>query len=247
MRKPISKSLRFSVLRRDGFTCRYCGAKPPEVVLHLDHVLAVANGGTNEESNLVTACLPCNLGKGVTDAAAPEQPGDIPIRSMPRPPIEFFWARDYQAQGHPVMDARCILRPSEREEVAPWEWGEFNRYWHNRTPEGQRHHYSTHGASTAGFSPHEATMYANEIIHMRWASFEKYVGFLDDLITLASLGHIPQHAAPSVLRAVHYESVYERCGQKPGDYEDIADSVAMQAVAAFKPFLDQQHRPWGRK
>ena len=39
-RAPISAKLRFSVLMRDGFRCRYCGrtASEPEVVLHVDHV-----------------------------------------------------------------------------------------------------------------------------------------------------------------------------------------------------------------
>jgi 5-methylcytosine-specific restriction endonuclease McrA len=35
----IGKSLRFEVLRRDGFACTYCGRKPPDVELHIDHVI----------------------------------------------------------------------------------------------------------------------------------------------------------------------------------------------------------------
>lgn len=63
-RKAISKGKRFDVFKRDGFACQYCGAHPPKVLLHLDHILAVANGGTNDFDNLITACEPCNLGKG---------------------------------------------------------------------------------------------------------------------------------------------------------------------------------------
>lgn len=63
-RKPLSVKTRFDVFKRDSFTCQYCGAHPPGVLLHVDHILAVANGGTNEAHNLVTACEPCNLGKG---------------------------------------------------------------------------------------------------------------------------------------------------------------------------------------
>lgn len=63
-RKPLSKMLRFEVFKRDGFTCVYCGAQPPKVVLHCDHVIAVAAGGPNDIDNLVTACEACNLGKG---------------------------------------------------------------------------------------------------------------------------------------------------------------------------------------
>lgn len=65
MRIPLSKRERFEVLRRDDFTCQYCGRKAPEVVLEVDHVFPVSCGGGNEMENLVTACRECNRGKGV--------------------------------------------------------------------------------------------------------------------------------------------------------------------------------------
>lgn len=63
-RKGISKKLRFEVFKRDGFVCQYCGATPPSVILHVDHIHPVAGGGKNHIDNLITACEPCNLGKG---------------------------------------------------------------------------------------------------------------------------------------------------------------------------------------
>lgn len=63
-RKAISKKTRFEVFKRDSFKCQYCGAHPPSVLLHVDHIHPVAEGGTNAIDNLVTACEPCNLGKG---------------------------------------------------------------------------------------------------------------------------------------------------------------------------------------
>ena len=62
-RKPISKSIRFEMLKRDSFTCQYCGATPPNVVLEPDHIQPVAEGGGNELLNLVTSCFDCNRGK----------------------------------------------------------------------------------------------------------------------------------------------------------------------------------------
>ena len=62
-RKALSKRMRFEIFKRDGFTCQYCGSKPPRVVLRVDHVLAVAAGGGNEPINLVTSCFDCNAGK----------------------------------------------------------------------------------------------------------------------------------------------------------------------------------------
>lgn len=63
-RKSISPKLRFSVLERDGFMCRYCGRSPPDVILHCDHIVPVCEGGQNTIDNIVSACEPCNLGKG---------------------------------------------------------------------------------------------------------------------------------------------------------------------------------------
>jgi 5-methylcytosine-specific restriction endonuclease McrA len=60
---PISARLRFRILVRDRFTCRYCGGKAPEVRVHVDHVKPRSQGGTNDPSNLVTSCKPCNEGK----------------------------------------------------------------------------------------------------------------------------------------------------------------------------------------
>jgi len=72
-RVPLSKRARFEVFKRDGFVCQYCGAHPPEVVLECDHIIPVAEGGTNDEGNLVTACADCNRGKS-----------DISLSSVPR-------------------------------------------------------------------------------------------------------------------------------------------------------------------
>lgn len=64
-RDSLPPKMRFKILRRDGFRCVYCGAKQSEdVTLHVDHRTSVKDGGKIEESNLVTACKDCNLGKG---------------------------------------------------------------------------------------------------------------------------------------------------------------------------------------
>lgn len=65
----ISKRVRYAVLQRDNHTCRYCGATAPDVKLQVDHVIPAALGGTDEPSNLVTACEPCNNGKTSTSPA----------------------------------------------------------------------------------------------------------------------------------------------------------------------------------
>ena len=66
-RRAISKKLRFEVLKRDKFTCQYCGKKSPDIILHLDHIKPVSKGGKNTLLNLVTSCVDCNLGKGARE------------------------------------------------------------------------------------------------------------------------------------------------------------------------------------
>ena len=62
-RKQISKSVRFEVFKRDSFKCQYCGRSAPDVILEVDHIVPVAEGGDNEMINLVTSCMDCNRGK----------------------------------------------------------------------------------------------------------------------------------------------------------------------------------------
>lgn len=62
-RPPISRAKRFRILARDNFRCVYCGARPAEAELHIDHLFPVCEGGDSSESNLVAACLDCNIGK----------------------------------------------------------------------------------------------------------------------------------------------------------------------------------------
>lgn len=59
----VSKRLRFAILKRDGFACLYCGRRPPEAELEVDHVRPRSRGGSDDPSNLVTACRECNRGK----------------------------------------------------------------------------------------------------------------------------------------------------------------------------------------
>lgn len=68
---PVSKRLRYEVLRRDNHACRYCGAVAPDAKLTIDHVTPVALGGTDTADNLVTACEPCNSGKTSSTPSAP--------------------------------------------------------------------------------------------------------------------------------------------------------------------------------
>jgi hypothetical protein len=54
-------ALRTRVFERDDYTCRYCGARGGK--LECDHIIPVSRGGSDDLSNLATACFPCNRSK----------------------------------------------------------------------------------------------------------------------------------------------------------------------------------------
>ena len=56
--------MRFEVFKRDSFKCQYCGRSSPDVILEVDHIKPVAEGGKNTLLNLITSCRDCNRGKG---------------------------------------------------------------------------------------------------------------------------------------------------------------------------------------
>ena len=67
----VSKRVRYEVFRRDNNRCRYCGATAPDAPMTIDHVIPVALGGSDDPSNLVTACRDCNAGKTSSSPDAP--------------------------------------------------------------------------------------------------------------------------------------------------------------------------------
>lgn len=63
-RAAMSPSLRYKVLKRDGYRCRICGSTAADgVKLEVDHIYPVSLGGKTELSNLQTLCERCNRGK----------------------------------------------------------------------------------------------------------------------------------------------------------------------------------------
>lgn len=61
----IRQEKRLAIYLRDGCACVWCGAAVEDgVQLTLDHVVPHVNGGTNDATNLVTACHRCNTSRG---------------------------------------------------------------------------------------------------------------------------------------------------------------------------------------
>jgi len=82
-RKGIAFSKK-NILRRDDFTCQYCGTGGK--FLTVDHVLPKSKGGKSVWTNVVVACKPCNLKKA---DHTPSEKG-MELNKTPSKP-QFHW------------------------------------------------------------------------------------------------------------------------------------------------------------
>lgn len=114
---PVPKRTRYEVLRRDQYTCRYCGAKAPDVRLNVDAVVPEVLGGNHKDpANLVTACEACNNGKSSSHPDAPlvSEVADDAVR----------WGLAMRAAADRML-ADLDSRQGDREQFREWwnEWG----------------------------------------------------------------------------------------------------------------------------
>jgi len=59
---------REAILIRDNYTCRVCGLTTKD--LEVDHIINVAQGGTDDDGNLQAICVPCHKAKTARESAA---------------------------------------------------------------------------------------------------------------------------------------------------------------------------------
>ena len=90
---------RFNVFLRDRFTCQYCGQAFSSSTLTFEHVIPRSRGGRTTWTNIVTACAPCNRGKGSSQHIKPRRqpkeptPGELlsAKRSFPPNHLHESW------------------------------------------------------------------------------------------------------------------------------------------------------------
>lgn len=94
--RPSIALTRKEVLRRDGFTCQYCGQSTRE--LTIDHVVPKHLGGEHVWTNVVTACAACNHRKGGRTLT---QSGMHLLRKPQEPPTSamYIFGRHLQENG----------------------------------------------------------------------------------------------------------------------------------------------------
>jgi hypothetical protein len=83
-----SDAVKLRVLKRDRFTCVYCGVAGTEAELEVDHVHPVSKGGSHHIGNLVTACRSCNQKK--SDGSLDRQQGAARSGSKPAGLVGMF-------------------------------------------------------------------------------------------------------------------------------------------------------------
>lgn len=90
-RRQVTNTFLFA---RDLYRCQYCGRHMSELKLRealtRDHLIPISRGGSNDWTNVVTACSPCNTRKG---NRLPEEIGMHPLTHPVEPHfVHLSWA-----------------------------------------------------------------------------------------------------------------------------------------------------------
>ncbi len=90
-RRQVTNTFLFA---RDRYRCQYCGRLGAELkhreTLTRDHLIPISRGGTNDWTNVVTACSPCNTRKS---NHLPEEIGMHPLTRPLEPHfVHLSWA-----------------------------------------------------------------------------------------------------------------------------------------------------------
>lgn len=122
-RRQVTNTFLFA---RDDYQCQYCGRRAmelkPRESLTRDHLIPMSRGGTNEWTNVVTACSSCNTRKA---NRMPQEIGMHPLHVPVEPHfVHLSWAvrrlTPIQAQYIRTFYGEDVLRELQRiEHAAP--------------------------------------------------------------------------------------------------------------------------------
>lgn len=129
-RPSLEPQRRWAILQRDNFTCAYCGARPGNDKLEVDHIVPVSRRGSDHDANLVTACARCNQGKSDSisvPASMCTEPrnaeGWTTWRTWGEWKLEWCETAIYlDYRNSYAIDLRCVHEPDWLEHAADQEW-----------------------------------------------------------------------------------------------------------------------------
>ena len=102
-RRQVTNTFLFA---RDRYRCQYCGRLGAELkqreTLTRDHLVPISRGGTNDWTNVVTACSPCNTRK------ANHLPDEINMHPIHRPLEPHFVHLSWAVRKLTPTQARYI-------------------------------------------------------------------------------------------------------------------------------------------
>jgi hypothetical protein len=157
----IRTRVRFEIFKRDDFMCGYCGRRSPEVVLQVDHIVAIANGGTDDPINLTTACWECNSGKSAVPLGrvlTGEDPYDKAIEILER-------SRQLEEYN------RVVTADAERRLSDAWD---LALYWERQR--GRLNEAQQRGEEDVSFPASEIAWFKTTL---QWCPREKIREFMD--------------------------------------------------------------------
>ena len=126
-RRSWPKPLRERLRREQGGKCVYCGVRVTLTFSHVDHVIPVAQGGTNDEWNLQLLCPKCNGRKGDRNdqeyrrrlrTLISQTQGAIPERRIPQREFDRAWEATSDAPGYVRGGRRNRWTPAQRVNAA---------------------------------------------------------------------------------------------------------------------------------
>lgn len=107
---------RRNLWRRDAFRCQFCGKRPPQDEISIDHLLPKSRGGVSSFENCVLACMRCNKKK---NNKTPKESGMRLIRT--RFVNEQLITEPYDMPSRPVWSPLYALR----QKTYPASWKKF--------------------------------------------------------------------------------------------------------------------------
>lgn len=111
------------IVERDGGNCHWCH-KPLGENYHIDHVIAVRDGGTNDENNLVVSCPDCNGRRAMTWGPTPTyNSSDLMVGNSSDPKAQKLEARDQSPEKKETRAS--ALGPDWPPDFADKFWGVF--------------------------------------------------------------------------------------------------------------------------